>query len=134
VDLERAIRRGFELFNERNWDVLARGFPDDFEATDHIPPDGLRTRGPYALREITEAAGDRAFADLRFEPLEIITDERPPNGANVRVRVATKGSGGSSGVPVQAEIAQLWRYEGGIPKRMDQYRTWDEACRAAGAA
>jgi hypothetical protein len=71
VSVEAGIRRGYELFNERDWDRLARWFTEDFEAVDRVPPDERRANGPNALREITEANGDTAFADLEMEVLEV---------------------------------------------------------------
>jgi hypothetical protein len=38
VNLADRIRLGFERFNERDWESLARGLPEDFEAVDHVPP------------------------------------------------------------------------------------------------
>ena len=132
MSIEEAVARGYELFNEREWDRIARGLPEDFEAVDHVPPDELRAHGPNALREITEANGDTAFADLRMEAAEVAVAGPEDGAMRVAVRVRAWASGGASGAPVSAEIGQLWVFEGGTATRMEQFRTWDEARAAAG--
>jgi ketosteroid isomerase-like protein len=131
VDLGDRIRLGFERFNERDWAGVTRGLPDDFEAVDHVPPDELRARGPGALKQITDANGDTAFADLRMEVLEVAILGEDGDLVPVAVRVGATGSGGSSGAPVEAEIAQVWTFRDGVAIRMEQFRTWAEALAAA---
>jgi ketosteroid isomerase-like protein len=132
VDLADRIRVGFERFNRRDWAGVSRGLPDDFEAVDHVPPDELRAHGPDALRQITDANGDTAFADLRMQVLEVSIVGEDGDLVRAAVRVWAAGSGGSSGAPVEAEIAQLWTFRDGIAVRMEQFRTWEEALAAAG--
>jgi hypothetical protein len=48
------------------------------------------------------------------------------------VRILATASGGTSGVPVDSELAQIWAFESGVPVRFEQFRTWDEALAAAG--
>jgi SnoaL-like domain len=131
VKLADRIRFGFERFNERDWDALARGLPEEFEAIDHVPPDVLRARGPGAMRQITEANGDLAFTDLRMKPVEVEVLAGTGDRALAVVRITATASGGASGAPVDAEIGQLWTFEDGIAIRMEQFRTWEEARRAA---
>jgi hypothetical protein len=126
------IRRGFTYFNDRDWEALERGFPADFQAIDRVPPDHRVARGPAALREITEANGDLAFADLAMEVVEIEVVRPAPGLIAAAVRVMARASGGTSDVPVEAEIAQTWTFdETGIPVRMEQFRRWDDARQAA---
>jgi hypothetical protein len=132
VNVEEGIRRGYELFNRREWDRLARGFPEDFEAIDRVPPDARHALGPGALREITEANGDNAFADLRMEATEVRVAVLDDGLTHAVVRVHAAGSGGASGAPVQGEVGQFWAFEGDRAIRMEQFRTWDEALAAAG--
>jgi ketosteroid isomerase-like protein len=132
VNLADRIRFGFDRFIERDWEALSRGLPADFEAIDHVPPDELRAHGPDAMQEITEANGDAAFADLRMAVLEVEVIDAGDGRDLALVRVKAAASGGASGTPVDAEIAQLWIFEGGVAIRMEQYRTWEEARRAAG--
>jgi hypothetical protein len=80
VDLGDRIRLGFDRFNARDWDLVARGLPEDFEAVDHL--DERSARGPNALKEITTANGDVAFASLHMEPVEI--HPLPADGERVR--------------------------------------------------
>jgi hypothetical protein len=130
VNLADRIRLGFDRFNARDWDLIARGLPDRFEAVDHL--DERRARGPDAFRQITTANGDQAFADLRMEPSEIIVLPAKGDRTDVLVRILASASGGTSGVPVDSEVAQVWTFERGVPVRFEQFRTWKEARTAAG--
>ena len=131
MDLPDQIKRGYELFNRRDWDAIARALPDDFEAIDRVPPDERRERGPNALRAITTANGDAAFEDLRMEVVEVELVDGEGDELRAAVRIAASASGGSSGAAVEAEIGQVWTYRGGLPRRLEQFRTWREARRAA---
>ena len=44
VELGDRIRLGFERFNRRAWEAIARGLPEHFEAVDHL--DERHARGP----------------------------------------------------------------------------------------
>ena len=127
MDIGDSIRLGYERFNRRDWDAIARGLPEDFEAIDWVPIDELRTHGPRALEEITKANGDTAFADLRMDVVDVVTVTRDDGAVQALVRIAAAASGGASGAPVEAEIAQVWTFEAGVPKRFEQFRTWEEA-------
>jgi hypothetical protein len=131
VELGDRIRLGFERFNRRDWEAIARGLPEHFEAVDHL--DERHARGPRAFEEITTANGDLAFEDLRMEPSEIVALPAPGDRVELLVRIFASASGGTSGVPVDSELAQVWTFERGVPVRFEQFRTWDEARRAAGA-
>lgn len=132
MNIADRVRSGYEIFNRRDWDAVARGLPDDFEAIDHVAVDERRARGPYALREITNAAGDSAFANLKMEALQIEVVSHEDSEVQAVVRVGASASGGRSGAPVSSEVGQIWTYEAGVPKRFEQFRTWEDACRAAG--
>jgi hypothetical protein len=131
VDPSDRIKLGYELFNRRDWDAIARGLPDDFEAVDHVPPDERREHGPDALRAITTANGDAAFDNLRMEVVEVELVDGAGDELRAAVRIAASASGGTSGAAVEAEIGQLWTYRGGVPCRFEQFRTWQEARSAA---
>jgi hypothetical protein len=131
MNLADRIRLGFDRFNERDWEALQRGLPEDFEAIDRVPPDEFCARGPDAMRQITEANGDTAFADLRMEVLEVEVRDAGDERALVVLRIAATASGGVSGAPVDAEIGQLWTFVNGVATRMEQFRTWEEARRGA---
>ena len=130
VDIAERIRLGYERFNRRDWETIARGLPQHFEAIDHM--DEQRARGPNALMEITTANGDTAFAELRMEPVEIAV--LPPRGEVVEalVKVFVTASGEASGVRLDSECGQIWTFERGVPVRFEQFRTWEETRRAAG--
>ena len=131
MEIEERIRLGYERFNRRDWDSIARGLPETFEVIDHL--DEQRGTGPNAFREVTTANGDLAFEDLRMEPVEIKVLPEQGNRVAVLVRIHASASGGASGVPVDSELAQIWTFERGVPARFEQFRTWDEAAAAAAA-
>ena len=132
MEIADRVRSGYEIFNRRDWDAIARGLPEDFEAVDHVAVDERRARGPYALREITNAAGDSVFADMRMEVIEVDVVSNVNSVVHAIVRVRATASGGRSGAPVSGEVTQIWTYEADVPKRFEQFRTWDEARQAAG--
>jgi hypothetical protein len=131
VEIGDRIRLGFERFNRRDWDAVARGLPDEFEAIDHL--DARRAVGPRALQEITTANADTAFAYLSMDPVEILVLPETNGRVEAVVRVVAKGSGESSGIDLEGEVAQIWTFADGVPMRFEQFRTWGEARRAAGA-
>ena len=133
MDIADRIRLGYERFNQRDWDAIARGLPDDFMAVDRVPLDERTAHGPRALEVITKANGDTAFAGLKMNVVDVETIARDDGAVVALVRIAASASGGSSGAPVDAEIGQLWTFRDGIPKRFDQFGTWDEARQAASA-
>jgi hypothetical protein len=131
MEIADRIRLGYERFNQRDWDAVAHGLPDDFVAVDRVPVDERTEHGPRALEMITKANGDTAFADLRMDVVDVETIERDGGVVVALVRIAATASGGSSGAPVNGEIGQVWTFEDGTPRRFDQYGTWDEARQAA---
>lgn len=133
MDIADRIRRGYERFNQRDWDAIASGLPDDFVAIDRVPIDARIERGPRALEAITTANGDAAFADLRMDVVDIETIARDGGVIVALVRIAATASGGSSGAPVGGEVGQVWTFQDGVAKRFEQFGTWDEARQAASA-
>jgi hypothetical protein len=131
MEIHERIRLGYERFNRRDWDAVARGLPETFEAVDHL--DARSARGPNALREITTANADTAFPAMTMEPVEILVMPDPDGRERVLVRVIATGRGGTSGLEVQDEVGQIWTFEGGVPVRFEQFRTWEETQRAAGS-
>jgi hypothetical protein len=134
ADYEAWMKAGFAAFNRRDWDAIARGLPDDFEFHDKVPPDALVMRGPYAMRDVTEANGDLAFAGLVMEVAALETIELDGDRTQILVRVRTSAAGGHSETPVSAELGQLWTLVDGAPIRAEQFRSWAEAHAAAQAA
>ena len=133
MDFADRIRLGYERFNRRDWDAIARGFPDEFEAVDRASVDERTAHGPRALELITKAHGDTAFADLRMDVVEVETITGDEGVVVAAVRIAASASGGSSGAPVEGELGQLWTFHDGVPIRFEQFGTWDEARQAASA-
>ena len=131
MEIPDRVRLGYERFNRRDWETIARGLPDHFEAVDHL--DERRAVGPNALKEVTTANGDTAFAQLLMEPMEILTVAVSAERVLAVVRVAAMGSGENSGISISGEVGQIWTFEHGIPVRFEQFRTWEETRRVAGA-
>ena len=131
MDLSDRIKLGYERFNRREWEAISAGLPDDFEAVDHL--DERRARGSDALQRITNANADMAFADMKMEPMETLVRPARGESVDVLVRVQTTATGEASGMPLTDEVGQIWTFERGVPVRFEQFRTWEDAKRAAGA-
>ena len=129
MDLPDRIRLGYERFNRRDWEVIAQGLPDQFEAIDHL--DERRARGSHALERITKANADMAFADMKMDPVEILVLPERGELIEVLVRVATTATGEASRMPLADEVGQIWTFERGVPVRFEQFRTWADAQAAA---
>lgn len=134
MDYPDRIRLGYERFNARDWAAIARSLPEDFEAIDRAAVDERRLLGSDALRLITTSAGDVAFADLRMEAVEIEVLASGDDEVEVLVRVSATASGATSGAPVSSGIGHVWTFVEGAPQRFEQFRTWEDARRAAGLA
>jgi hypothetical protein len=120
------LRRGFEAFWERgDWRAFA-GIPDDFVSESDIFFEFSGTgREEFVriFRELRETFPDN-FSNNRFE------DVGP---GQVLVEVETGGQAAASGIEARMEFVQLWRFEAGVPRRVEWYRTREEALAAAGS-
>jgi len=88
--------------------------------------------GTYRGREEVRAYVEEwlnTFGDVRLNVEELVE-------VNDHVLVVVRGSGWgkASGVEVENRFCQLWTVSEGVPTRMREYPTRDEALAAAGAA
>jgi ketosteroid isomerase-like protein len=120
------LRKRYEAFARGDWDVAFEGLGPEFEMHDHGLLDVPVLRGPDAIREAQAKAAD-AFGETRFQPARLIDlDDR----ILALVRFFARGRG--SGVELETKIGQLWTLKDGQAVRLDVYRTWEEAAKAAG--
>jgi hypothetical protein len=48
------------------------------------------------------------------------------------VLLSGHGTGSSSGAPVHLDLAEVWELRGGVPVRVREFPTWEQALGAAG--
>ncbi len=121
------IRRGLELFNRGEYAASVATLPPDVEwdSTDAVP-DGALYRGRDAVVAYWHEIGER-WDDFRIEADRWIEGE----GVVLMLgRLVARGAG--SGVPVDAPWDQVWRIEGAVPVRCENYSDRKGAWRAAG--
>ena len=117
-------------------DAINRGDVDGFLAQTHADfewnalkasPLAGTYRGREKLRAYVEEWLD-TFDDVRLDIEELVEMDD-------QVLVVVRGSGGgkASGVEVTNHFCQLWTVSGGLPSRMTEYATREEALAAAEA-
>lgn len=121
-----ALRRGFRDFWERgDWSAV-QNLPRDFVSESDFFFE-FRATGPEGFerifRDLLESFPN-AFSNNRFEDLA---------PGRVLVEVVTGGRAAASGVETQMEFVQVWRFEDGVPRRVDWYRTREQALAAEAA-
>ena len=127
ADLDR-LRHGYAAFNRGDYDALLETLNPDFVLTDREEvPDPQTYRGLEAAVEAFVAVSSD-FDEYFIEPVEMI------DGGDWIVVVARQsGRGKSSGVPVEGEVAHLWRVQDGKAVGLHAFSTRDEALAAAAA-
>jgi ketosteroid isomerase-like protein len=68
------------------------------------------------------------FRGWRSEPVHFL---QAGDGVFV-VLLSGHGTGSSSGAPVHLDLAEVWELRGGVPVRVREFPTWEEALSAAG--
>jgi ketosteroid isomerase-like protein len=118
------------------WDAIARGdldqaatlIPEDFvfDNTGSEGPDGQVFRGHEQLRAMVAGVME-VWDDLEILDLEYI------DAGNQVIRVGgMRGRGKGSGVPVEAQAAQVWEFKDGVPVSAKLYQSKAEALQAIG--
>ena len=123
------VRRGYQAFSERDVDSVLEFVHPDIEVHDSPElPDRRVWHGHEGLlenirniREVVEA--------WRLEPEEFMDA-----GDKVLVVVRVSGHGAGSGVTVDDRLLHLWTLAGGRAVRLENYRDWNQALKAAGLA
>jgi ketosteroid isomerase-like protein len=124
--LER-IRRGLELFNRAEYEAGIVELSEEIEwDTSGAVPDGGVYRGREQVLGLWREVG-RRWDGFRIVP------ERWIEGDRVVLMLGTLvGRGAGSGVPVEGTWDQVWRVEGELPVRCENYTDRERAWRAAG--
>ena len=89
--------------------------------------EGSMYRGIDGLRAWAEMADDM-WADFRIE----VIDVRPGTQDRALIRLRLTGRARSSGVPLDVQVAQVWKWRDGQLWRNVAFSDHDEAARAAG--
>jgi ketosteroid isomerase-like protein len=121
------ILRGLELFNRGEFDASLATLPPEIEWDNTAAvPDGDTYRGREEVLSYWREIGGR-WDDFRIVP------ERTVEGAACVLLLGRLiGRGVNSGVPVETTWDQVWRVEGDVPVRCENYTDRERAWRAAG--
>ena len=120
-----AIRRAFAAFEEGDLKTILGFIDPSFEINDRVVGSPTE-RGPDAL--VANAANVReVFGDVSWESREVVDlDER------VLVRVHVTGSGEYTSLPIADDVGHIYTLKEGKAIKLDIFRTWKEALKAAG--
>jgi ketosteroid isomerase-like protein len=120
---------GLAAFNDGDYERAAGLLHPDIEwDTASLLPDGGINRGRDELLAYWRDVGER-WDELRIEPEEWIEGD----GAVVMLG-RLEGRGAGSGVPVEGPWHQVWRFEGELPIRCENFSDRGAALRAGGVA
>jgi ketosteroid isomerase-like protein len=132
--VEDFIRRGYARFNQAERDPVDEEelasldiwHPDGVYVNSASDPDPATHRGIEAVRrQVLQWV--EAYPDLQVEPLEIRV-----NGDLAFVWVRFSGHGAESGIPIEMELAQVNKVEGGKLRRLEEYQERADGLAAAG--
>ena len=123
---EEAVRDAIEAINRGDVDGFLARTHDDFEwmVLEESPLAGAY-RGQAAVRAYVDE-WLTTFDDVRLTIEEVVEIDD-----HLLVVVRGRGWGKASGVEVSNHFCQLWTVSEGIPTRMREYPTREEALRAA---
>jgi ketosteroid isomerase-like protein len=123
-----AVQRLYEAFNSEDMASILELVDADFEAV--VPPafsaEPDTYRGHAGVRRYFESFQD-AMSEIRFEP-ERFWDV----GHSVVVAARLTAKGKRTAIPVEQQLAQLWRIRDGRPTAVRTYVSVAEALAAAG--
>jgi ketosteroid isomerase-like protein len=123
------MRRGYEAFNRGDFEqVVAQVDPEVGARERADSPDPREFHGRTQMLEALEALKEE-FDDYRMEPVEFIEEED-----YLIVVIRQSGRGRLSGVPVEGDLAHLWRLRDGRAVSLRAFSTKQEALEAAEAA
>jgi ketosteroid isomerase-like protein len=122
-----AFLAGNEAFNRGDFAAAFAALPPDCEwhsvayATERV------LVGPEQVCRFFENEIFDMFRGWRSEPVHFL---HAGDGVFV-VLLSGHGTGSSSGAPVHLDLAEVWELRGGIPVRVREFPTWEEALSAA---
>lgn len=125
---QAAFLAGNEAFNRGDFAAAFANLPPDCEwhsvgyATERV------LVGPEQVCRFFEEEIFGMFRGWRSEPVHFLQA-----GEDVFVVLLSgHGTGSSSGAPVHLDLAEVWELRGGVPDRVREFPTWEEALSAAG--
>ena len=121
------MQRGLRLYfatGEPPWEL----FDKEVEVHDHDTPDQGEYRGHEGVRRWLAEWGD-AWAEWNIEPEEFID-----GGVSVVVFIRMKTTGRGSGIEVEREDAQVYKFREDKIVRLDYYNDRTQALEAVGLA
>jgi ketosteroid isomerase-like protein len=123
------LQRAFEAFAKGDMETVSQFIDPNFEVEDRIIPEPSPSeRGIGALVANAEQVR-QVLGEVSYEPREVLD-----LGDYILVQVRFKGSGRHTSLPVDEDIGHMYTLKDGKAIRLDIFRTWAEARRAAGLA
>ena len=121
------VRAAIDAFNRRDTDALLALGHDDFvfDWSRSMAPNRGIYRGITGFREFAEEQWDM-FSDMEISPEELI-----PRGDHVVVPITVRARGRGD-IPVSANSAMVYTFEGGRLVRITLYQGREQALAAAG--
>jgi ketosteroid isomerase-like protein len=123
-----AFQAGNEAFNRGDFATAFSALAPECEfyplayATEEV------LTGPEEVSRFFEDEIFGMFSEWRTEAVEFV---QTGDGVFV-VLLRGRGTGRASGAVVRADLAEVWELRDGIPMRVREFVTWEEALRAAG--
>ena len=119
------VRAAVDAFNRRDVEAMRALGGDDFvyDWSRSMAPNRGIYRGPEGFIEFAEEQWDM-FSELQIEPQELI-----PRGDHVVVPITVRARGRED-IPVSANSAMLYTFEGGRLVRITLYQSREEALAA----
>jgi ketosteroid isomerase-like protein len=125
-DIETLLRSAYEIFNRDKVPFLDLWHPDGEYVNSADDPEPGAHRGIEAILRLSREWVD-TYPDLTVEPLDIRV-----NGDRAFVWTRWSGHGGSSGAPMEMQLAHCWTFEQGRVRRVEEYFDRAEGMAAAG--
>jgi ketosteroid isomerase-like protein len=125
---QAAFLAGNEAFNRGDLAAAFAALPPDCEwhsvayATERV------LLGPDQVCRFFEDEIFGMFRGWRSEPVHFL---QAGDGVFV-ILLSGRGTGSSSGAPVHLDLSEVWELRGGVPVRVREFPTWEEALSAAG--
>jgi ketosteroid isomerase-like protein len=125
-DWERILREGFDAFNEGDWEAVLEHASEDVEVRRiETSPDSMDVvRGREQVRAFLRPD---AFAD---QHIEVLAMEHGADAVYVRMRFTARGAG--SGLPVDIDAHNVYRFAGDRLTSIELYGDQAQARAAAG--
>ena len=127
MDIVRAMHPAFNRA-DRDW-FFSQCHPDVEWMAAREDPDAATHRGREAIERYFGQWSEEMITSLRIEGTEYVGA-----GDSVFTWILITGRGAGSGVPVEMEQAQVWRFCGGKVARVEEYFDREEGLAAAGLA